>query len=175
MLETINPLSDTFRKIMPEHVARHDVMRAEHKGIRDYLAAKGITSVWHFTDYSNLKSIERYGLLSLAQIDEMNMDVVYSAADGFSRHLDRAMGLDAFVHLSFIQDHPLYHVALRDGRIIDPVWIEIDISVVFETDTRFCRTVANARTADLFAIDKLIKNIDFDTMLMSSLSTAELN
>ena len=167
----INPLREAFVNSPFSTAANASIeeerKEQQEKDLRAFLSARGITSVWHFTDKSNLPSIMEQGLLSLYKLITQRMLPKYSASSKKSKLEDVKKRLSGYVHLSFIQDHPLYHVALSENRIIDPVWIEIDLSVVFEPETRFCSQVANAHGSELFAIDHLQTKIDFDTMLFS--------
>ncbi|HHH72645.1 MAG TPA: DUF4433 domain-containing protein, partial [Sulfuricurvum sp.] len=79
----------------------------------DNLDRYGIKSIWHFTDRSNLASIERHGLLSLSEIARRSVNVSAFGANEESHAYDRRFGLDRFVHLSFLMDHPMYYVAVR--------------------------------------------------------------
>jgi len=135
------------------------------KLIKNILDKYGITSVYHFTDKANLETIEKYGLLSLRNILRLNIDVKHFGAEELSHNLDQRKGLDQYVHLAFIQDHPMYHVAKKRGNLKNPVWLEIDSSILFEEDTLFCDKVANQTNANIFDIDKIIEYINFDTIL----------
>ena len=73
-------------------------------GIRETLESYGITSVYHFTDKANLRTIEQYGLQSLKNILSLNIPVKHFGAEELSHNLDQRKGLDHFVHLSFIND-----------------------------------------------------------------------
>lgn len=134
-------------------------------GIRETLEYYGITSIYHFTDKANLKMIEKFDIQSLKNIHMFNIPVEHFGANETSHIIDKNRGLDEYVHLSFIKDHPMYHVAKKRGSIINPVWIEIDISVLYKQDTLFCNEVANAYGARTFTLDNVLKNIDFNTML----------
>lgn len=48
-----------------------------------------------------------------------------------SRDLDRRHGVHNFVRVSFTRDHPMMHVALKEGRIHNPVILEIDEEVIY--------------------------------------------
>jgi len=133
--------------------------------IQSVLKRHGIKSIWHFTDKSNLASIKKYGLLSLSHLLQTNIYVPCFCADDMSHYLDRQIGIDKFVHLSFVKDHPMYHVAKRDGRIPNPMWLEIDLSVLHEDNTLFSDEVANKRGASIFDANDLESMIDFDSIL----------
>lgn len=133
--------------------------------IRETLSNLGITSVYHFTDKANLDTIGKYGIQSLKSILEKGISVKYFGAEELSHHLDKRKGLDRYAHLSFIRDHPMYYIAKRRRTLIDPVWIELDTSILYENSTLFCDKVANANGASLFGIDEVLQRIDFDKLL----------
>lgn len=133
--------------------------------IKETLEYYGITSVYHFTDKANIETIEQYGLQSLKNIFSLNIPVKYYGAEELSHRLDHNKGLDKYVHLSFIKDHPMYHVAKSRGNIKNPVWIELDSSILYKDSTLFCNKVANQNDANLFRITSVLKYIDFNTML----------
>jgi hypothetical protein len=136
--------------------------------VKNILDKYGITSVYHFTDEANLETIEKYGLQSLRNILGLNIDVKHFGAEELSHNLDQRKGLDQYVHLAFIQDHPMYHVAKKRGNLKNPVWLEIDSSILFDENTLFCDKVANQTNANIFGIDKIIKQINFDAMLFET-------
>jgi len=133
--------------------------------IRETLSNYGINSIYHFTDESNLKSIEKYGIRSLSNIIKNNIDVSMFGADSISHTLDKNCGLDKYVHLAFIKDHPMYHVAKKRKSIITPIWIELDISILFEDETIFCDKVANQRNPNIFKIEDILDFINFQTLV----------
>jgi len=139
--------------------------KENNMSIQTILNNHGINSIWHFTDRSNLKSILEYGLLSLGAIVNNKIEVSRFGATHSSHIQDVKKGLHKFVHLSFIKDHPMYHMTKLDGRIIDPIWIEIDLSVMNEENTLFSNMLANTSNADIFNAENLEKKIDFDIIL----------
>jgi len=133
--------------------------------IQETLENFGITSIYHFTDEANLKTIEKYGLQSLKNILTQSIPVKHFGAEELSHSLDIRRGLDEYVHLSFITDHPMYHVAKSRGNIINPIWIEINASILYDDSTYFCDKVANQNGSNIFKIDDLLNNIDFEILL----------
>ena len=59
----------------------------------------------------------------------------------------------------------MYHVAKARGNIIDPIWIELDISVLLEQKTLFCDKVANQTNSNLFDANGVMKFINFDSLV----------
>lgn len=121
----------------------------------DTLQNYGINTLWHFTDRSNLDSIEKNGLLSLHNIISYGIKVSRFGADELSHSLDLKYGLDKFIHLAFIKDHPMYHVAKQRKSIVDPIWLEIDISVLDNEKVFLCNKVANASNSKLFDMHRV--------------------
>lgn len=85
------------------------------------LESYGITSIYHFTDKENLPIIEKYGLQSLKNIISYNIPVKRFGANELSHSLDKIKGLDKYVHLSFIKDHPMFFIAKNRGSLINPI------------------------------------------------------
>ena len=124
-----------------------------------------ITSIWHFTDESNLASIKKHGLLSLALLNKQNIDVSCYGGNELSHNLDQGKGLDKYVHLSIVKDHPMQYIKKQKGEIPNPIWLEIDISVLFENKSGCCSELANAGTAKCYNIKDLDKVIDLQILL----------
>lgn len=87
-----------------------------------------ITKLYHFTDFDNLESIiKNGGLYSWKDCDEKGIKIAKPGGSSQSRSLDQRDRLEHYVRLSFAKDHPMQYVAMNDGRISNPVVLEIDI------------------------------------------------
>ena len=80
-------------------------------------------------DRSCLPSIAEHGLLSWVGLDKEDIGGRKGSSE-LSRALDTSKGLGDFVRLSFTTRHPMMYVAQKDGRLLDPVVLEIHLSVV---------------------------------------------
>jgi hypothetical protein len=101
----------------------------EYKRIIDNNNARPL---YHFTDRSNLQSIQRHGALySWHYCSINNITIPAPGGTELSRDLDRRHGVHNFVRVSFTRDHPMMHVALKEGRIHNPVILEIDEEVIY--------------------------------------------
>lgn len=141
--------------------------------IQDTLESYGITSVYHFTDKANLQTIEKFGLQSLSNILTHNIPVKHFGAEELSHRLDQRRGLDRYVHLSFVKDHPMYHVAKQRGNLIEPVWIELDSSILYDESTLFCNKVANQNGANIFRLENIVDSIDLKTLTYDGYLSSE--
>jgi len=83
-------------------------------------------------------------------------------------------GLDKFVHLSLIKEHPMQYNKVREGLIPNPVWLEIDISVLFENHSRCCNQIANATSAVCHDIQNLAEVIDMDSLINNPYCSYEI-
>lgn len=98
----------------------------------------GITKLYHFTDRANIQSIiDNGGLYSWKVCDNIGISINRPGGNITSRLLDQNRGLENYVRLSFTRNHPMMYVAQDDGRISDPVILEIDLSVVNLSTTMF--------------------------------------
>jgi len=131
------------------------------KILKDY----GITSIWHFTDKSNLDSIKKNGLLSLNLLNQKKIEVSCYGANELSHELDKNLGFDKYIHLSIIKDHPMQYIKKRNGEIPNPIWLEIDISVLFKDTSKCCNQIANSSSAKCYNIKKIAKVIDLEALL----------
>lgn len=102
------------------------------------LEQNGIKKLYHFTDRDNLKSIiENGGLYSWADCEEKNIKIAKPGGGLTSRELDRRDNLHHFVRVSFVKNHPMQYVAMNDGRISNPVILEIDPEVIFLENSKY--------------------------------------
>jgi hypothetical protein len=70
-------------------------------------------------------------------------------SDDLSRKLDAKAGLENFVRLSFCSNHPMMHVAKKEGRISDPVVLKIHLDALLRPGILFCDVNATKRGASL--------------------------
>lgn len=97
-----------------------------------------ITKLYHFTDFDNLESIIKHGgLYSWKDCEEKGIKIPKPGSSGPSRSLDERDHLEHYVRLSFAEDHPMKFVAMNEGRISNPVVLEIDIEPALWKDSLY--------------------------------------
>lgn len=107
----------------------------EFKAILDQ---HGITKLYHFTDRENLASIiKNGGLYSWGDCVEKGITVARPGGSDASHSIDGHYGLQRYVRVSFTDEHPMMYVAMSDGRISNPVVLEIDMDVIYGEDTKY--------------------------------------
>ena len=91
-----------------------------------------ITKLYHFTDRDNLESIiKNGGLYSWMDCNRKGIKINKPGGSPASRQLDSSRNLEDYVRVSFTTQHPMMYVAMKDGRISNPVILEIDPEVVY--------------------------------------------
>lgn len=104
--------------------------KRDSKAIAQYLKEIGITCFYHFTDRLNLNSIKANGgLFSWYYCVQNNISIAKPGGDQMSHGLDMYFRLHDYVRLSFCKNHPMIYICKKDGRISDPIVLEVSIDV----------------------------------------------
>lgn len=104
-----------------------------------------IVKLYHFTDRDNLESIiKNGGLFSWMDCERKGIKIAKPGGGSLSRQLDNGRNLGDYVRVSFTTQHPMMYVAMKDGRISNPVILEIDPEVIYWKGT--CFSNMNAAT-----------------------------
>lgn len=105
--------------------------KASWNDCQTILAQHGIKKLYHFTDRDNLESIIRSGgLYSWYGCEQRGIKIAKPGGSDLSRQLDKNNGLQDYVRLSFTRNHPMMYAAMQEGRISNPVILEIDIETI---------------------------------------------
>jgi hypothetical protein len=121
--------------------------------------------VWHFTDASNIELIKQHqGLHSLANLQRMGVVIPSPGGNKWSHDADVLKGVNEYVHLAFIDDHPMLYAAKQDGRIKSPVWLKIDSSILLESSVRFTSEVSNKAGVQILTPEEASQTIDFEVL-----------
>ena len=124
--------------------------RSNWKEFETILKNHGIKKLYHFTDRDNLESIIRHGgLYSWADCAEKGIKIPKPGGGNLSRQLDERDGLQHYVRVCFTTQHPMMYVAMNDGRISNPVILEIDPEVIYDTQSRYADMNATRTGAHL--------------------------
>lgn len=142
--------------------------KSNYQEFKDILERHGITKLYHFTDRDNLESIIRNGgLYSWADCESKSIGIKKPGGDDLSRHLDRRRGLQNFVRVSFVSEHPMMHVAKNYERISNPIILEIDPQVIYWQHTQYADRNAAKAEANVGEDLSDFNAIHFDTVKTS--------
>jgi len=136
--------------------------RTNWQNFQQILKENNITTLYHFTDSSNINSIQQNGgLFSWYYMENNGLQIPTPGGDGFSRQLDRRKGLQDYVRLSFNKNHPMMYVAQRDGRITNPKILEIDPKVIYWSTSKYSDRNAADNSAEIGKNISDFRNISF--------------
>ena len=97
-----------------------------------------IVKLYHFTDRDNLESIiKNGGLYSWGDCEDKGIKIAKPGGGLLSRDLDRRDNLQHYVRVSFTSQHPMMYEAMKDGRLSNPVILEIDPEVIYWKDSKY--------------------------------------
>ena len=131
----------------------------------DILRQNGIKKLYHFTDRDNLRSIvENGGLFSWDYCVRHQIPIAKPGGSMTSRDLDCRVGCQNYVRISFTRNHPMMYVAQKDGRITNPIILEISLEVVDLPGTRFSDRNAAKNGAKIGGTLEDLKRIHFHTV-----------
>lgn len=126
----------------------------------------GVKKLYHFTDRDNLESIiKNGGLYSWADCDEKGISISKPGGGNLSRSLDARDGLQHYVRVSFVKDHPMMFVAMNEQRISNPVVLEIDPEVIWWQDSLYCNKNVTRNDASYGGGVEHLKQVHFDFVL----------
>ena len=124
-----------------------------------------IEKLYHFTDRANLDSIiEAGGLYSWADCKARHITIPKPGSSDSSRSLDMRDGLQHFVRLSLCREHPMKYVAMKEGRIDNPVLLEISPEVINWAETLYADRNATKNGAQVGSDITDFKQIHFDSV-----------
>jgi hypothetical protein len=136
---------------------------------KEIIARERISKLYHFTDRDNLDSIiAAGGLYSWADCAANNITIAKPGGDDTSRSLDRRDVLQHFVRLSLCSDHPMKYVAMNDGRIDNPVLLEISPEVIYWFETRYADRNATKNGAQIGSDIDDFEEIHFSSVRASN-------
>lgn len=119
---------------------------------------------YHFTDERNYTSICESGLLSLRRTTENGIDVSAPGGNALSHQLDRRLGLDAYVHLSMHEDHPMLYDARQRGDIDRSVILRIEPEVILIAGVKMTSDVANKNDVELLTLAEAQEQMDLEAV-----------
>ena len=131
-------LQEKLAKEQKEREEKSLNWKANWQEFQRLLHQENITSLYHFTDQENINSIKRNGgLYSWWYCEQNNIAIPKAGGGDLSKNLDMRYSLQDYVRLSFTRNHPMMYVAKKEGRINNPIILEINPEVIYWKQTRF--------------------------------------
>ncbi|KAF3984251.1 MAG: DUF4433 domain-containing protein [Methylococcales symbiont of Hymedesmia sp. n. MRB-2018] len=133
--------------------------------MKDILENYNFDAIWHFTDKSNIPLIQECkGILSLEELEKRRVQVPIFGGNDWSHDADKRRDLHKYVHLAFLDDHPMLFIAKQEYRILDPIWLKIDASIILEEGVLFTVDVSNKTGVEILSSENIKEKIDFEVL-----------
>ena len=120
-------------------------------------------SFYHFTDERNLGSIRAHGLLSMRELRNRGI-VPVAGGNQWSLDADLRAGMDRYVHLCFLRQHPMEWSARQDGRIERSRFLRVNPEVLMLPDVMITDQVSNKSGVVPKPANDMIPTLDFKVM-----------
>ncbi len=116
----------------------------------------------HVTDFSNLESILKNGLLSLDELKNRNIIAKYSSSDN-SRDIDRQRTLSKYVRLAYTPFYDMISARIGYYKTLEkPIILSISPEVLKFTGVKFTNKNAICNDAYLSDEDEIFDSLDFE-------------
>lgn len=142
--------------------------RTNWQDFKNVLDQHNIHTLYHFTDRDNLESIiKNGGLYSWKDCLDKGITIAKPGGGGYgslSWNLDQKRGLEHYVRVSFTRQHPMMYIAMNDGRISNPVILEIDPSVLYDENVKYANMNATRNGVGIGGNLSDFKAIHFETV-----------
>jgi ssDNA thymidine ADP-ribosyltransferase, DarT len=114
-----------------------------------------IPALYHFTDTRNLAQIRAFGaILSVEKLKEKGVKEFYPGGNDISLEADAKAGMDKYVHLCFLPNHPMEFLAREAGRIVKSIFLDIDPAILYEPNVMFSNGVSNKTGMTFQTVDE---------------------
>jgi hypothetical protein len=128
----------------------------------EFIARFKVPCFYHFTDTRNLPSIQAKG--GLFPWADIHAQVTAPGGNDWSHEADERNGLDKYVHLALMAEHPMEYFAREDGRIIEARFLQIDPGILLRPGVLFCPDVSNKSGVSPLTFADAIGQMDFEVV-----------
>ena len=108
--------------------------------------------------------IQHGGLYSWADCEEKKISIAKPGGSHSSHSLDRRDGLQHYVRVCFVTQHPMMYAAMNEGRISNPILLEIDPQVIYWKDSKYSDRNATKNGAYVGSDIDCFKSIHFSAV-----------
>jgi hypothetical protein len=91
-------------------------------------------------------------------------DKVAAGGDANSQASDHASGTDEYVCLCFTSNHPMCHVAVNEGRIVDPIYLQIDPEIIKVNGVMITSAPSNQKGVERIVAAEALDGLDLDVL-----------
>ena len=117
-------------------------------------------SFYHFTDKRNLPGIRANGLLSMRELRRRESLPLAPGGNQHSLDADEMSGMDAYVHLCMMDEHPMEYLAKKDGRIVETVFLKINPAILRMEGAMMTAEVSNKSGVEARPVAEVLPTLD---------------
>ena len=117
--------------------------------------------LYHVTEFSNLESILKNGLLCDQEIKTNRIQVNYMTSES-SRTMDNKLGSDYYVRLAYTLAYDMFSAKIYHNTLIDPVILLIDPEVILCENTKFTTSNGVLGGAKLCTAKEVFSLLEFE-------------
>ena len=122
--------------------------------------------LYHITEFSNLESILKNGLVSLDELKNRNIIAKYSSSDN-SRDIDRQRTLSKYVRLAYTPFYDMISARIGYYKTLErPIILSISPEVLKFSGVKFTNKNAICNDAYLFDEDEIFDSLDFEKIYL---------
>jgi hypothetical protein len=132
--------------------------------VSEFLKSTGICHLFHFTDEENLPLIREHGILTYRELLKRGIVPPKTGGNEWSREADTYKGVDTYVHLCLLDQHPMEFVASRDGHLNRTRFLKISVDVLSYQDVMGCSDVANKAGVAILPIQQALDAMDLEIL-----------
>ncbi len=148
---------------IPRPKLQPQTLKSKKEAFMNVILDNNIYKLYHFTDQSNIASIKKHGgLYSWHYMLKNKIAIPMAGGDQLSRMLDARYGLQNYVRTSVCRQHPMMYFAQNEGRLNNPIILEIDPVVVSLQQTMFANMNATKKGHSKGTSLADLKQIQFD-------------
>jgi hypothetical protein len=104
-------------------------------------------------------------LLAVSELESRGIEVPRPGGNDWSRDADRRKGVEGYVHLCFVDNHPMEFTARQSGHIGETRYLDIDPAIILSEGVMGCTTVSNRRDANILPVAEALDEIDLEILL----------
>ena len=143
--------------------------RKDFLKFKEILDKYQIKKFYHFTDRSNIESIIKHGgLYSWGDCIKKGIYVSHPGGSETSHALDEQEDLHFYTRISICKRHPMMYYAMKEGRIPNPVLLEIDTDILCQGGNIFSDKNAVRADANKGSSFSDFERIHFQTALSNT-------
>jgi hypothetical protein len=120
--------------------------------------------VYHFSDRENIASIKQHGILSKKRMQELGISASKPGGNSWSWEADSFKGISSYVNVCLTTSHPMRHLALQEGRIVDAPYIAIKPEILLLPGVKIALDVANKKGVTIHDLNNAIDLMDLEVL-----------